>query len=60
LPIAFEFIDPKSALAQKRWHLEALWNQRWNLGGYGRYHVTSEPDSPAVAICNHLYRARLS
>ncbi len=47
LPIAFEIIDPHSELAQKTlMHLETLWNQRWDFGGYGRYHVTSEPDSP--------------
>ncbi len=47
LPIAFELIDPHDELAQKTLaHLETLWNQRWTAGGYGRYHVTSEPDSP--------------
>jgi hypothetical protein len=47
LPIAFELIDPHSELAHKTLaHLETLWNQRWTNGGYGRYHVTSEPDSP--------------
>jgi hypothetical protein len=47
LPIAFEMIDPHSELARKTLaHLETLWNQRWSIGGYGRYHVTSEPDSP--------------
>lgn len=47
LPIAFEMIDPHSELAQKTLaHLETLWNQRWDNGGYGRYHVASEPDSP--------------
>jgi hypothetical protein len=23
-----------------------LWNQVWKGGGYGRYHLSSEPDSP--------------
>jgi hypothetical protein len=47
LPIAFEFIDPHSELAKQTLaHLETLWNQNWNAGGYSRYHVTSEPDSP--------------
>ena len=47
LPIAFEFIDPHSELAKQTLaHLETLWNQRWSTGGYSRYHVTSEPDSP--------------
>ena len=47
LPIAFEFIDPHSELAKQTLaHLETLWNQGWDTGGYSRYHVTSEPDSP--------------
>lgn len=47
LPVALELVDPASELAQKTLdELEALWNQRWQGGGYGRYHVTSEPDSP--------------
>ncbi len=47
LPVAFEFIDPKSDLAKKTLEqIEELWNQRWQGGGYGRYNVTSEPDSP--------------
>jgi len=47
LPIAFELIPPTSPVARATLnHLEALWNQRWEGGGYGRYNVTSEPDSP--------------
>jgi hypothetical protein len=47
LPIAMEFIDPRGELAQNTLaYLEQLWNLRWDIGGYGRYHVTSEPDSP--------------
>jgi len=47
LPIAFEFVDPHSELAKQTLaHLETLWNQSWNIGGYSRYHVASEPDSP--------------
>jgi hypothetical protein len=26
--------------------MEELWNQRWSMGGYSRYNVTSEPDLP--------------
>lgn len=47
LPIAFEFIDPSSDLARKTMsEIEYLWNQSWQGGGYSRYNVTSEPDSP--------------
>ena len=47
LPIAFKMIDPKSNLAKKTLEsLELLWNQRWYNGGYGRYNIKSEPDSP--------------
>jgi hypothetical protein len=47
LSIAFSMIDPKSKLASKTLaNIEKLWNQRWNHGGYGRYNIQSEPDSP--------------
>jgi hypothetical protein len=47
LPIAFGFVDPASPLAAATLRgLELLWNQGWRDGGYGRYHVSSEPDSP--------------
>ncbi|MBI3004333.1 MAG: hypothetical protein HYY49_02830, partial [Ignavibacteriales bacterium] len=47
LPIAMEIVDANGALAQKTLKsLEELWNQRWSSGGYARYHVSSEPDSP--------------
>ncbi len=46
-PIIFEVVDPKSDISLKTLaSMEALWNQRWQGGGYGRYHVSSEPDSP--------------
>ncbi len=47
LPIALRFIDPNGELAQNTLQeLEKLWNMTWNYGGYSRYHVSSEPDSP--------------
>jgi hypothetical protein len=47
LPIAWEFIPPDGELARNTlFQIERLWNQRWSIGGYGRYHVSSEPDSP--------------
>ena len=47
LPVAFRFIAPDSELARRTLDsVEPLWNQEWHTGGYGRYHVSSEPDSP--------------
>ncbi len=48
-PIIFEMVDPGGSVAGKTLEsIEELWNQRWDIGGYGRYHVTSEPDSPGA------------
>jgi hypothetical protein len=48
LPIAIEFVDPASPLAQKTLdEMEKLWNIEWSFGGYSRYNITSEPDSAA-------------
>jgi hypothetical protein len=59
LPIAHEFIDPKGELA---WNtlarVEELWNQWWEGGGYGRYHASSEPDSPGAWPFPSLFVAR--
>ncbi len=47
LPIVYEVVDPKGSIAEKTLaSMEELWNQRWKTGGYARYHVSSEPDSP--------------
>jgi hypothetical protein len=47
LPISLGVIDPKSELARKTLDkLEAIWNARWDLGGYERYHSSSQPDQP--------------
>ncbi len=47
LPVAFRFVAPASDLARQTLDsVESLWNQEWQTGGYGRYHVSSEPDSP--------------
>ncbi len=46
-PIIYELIDPKSDIAIKTIaECEGLWSQAWNGGGYGRYDVSGEPDSP--------------
>jgi len=47
LPVAMRFVDPGSPVARRTLDsVEPLWNQQWADGGYGRYNVTSEPDSP--------------
>ncbi len=59
LPIALEFINPKDKLASRTLaELEKLWNQRWTGGGYARYHVSSEPDSPGPWPFPSLFIAR--
>lgn len=59
LPLALELVDPGSELASRTLdHLEKLWNQRWTSGGYGRYDVSSEPDSPGAWPFATLFVAR--
>lgn len=59
LPIAWEFVDPTGSLSRATLaSMETLWNQRWKGGGYGRYHVTSEPDSPGPWPFPSLFIAR--
>lgn len=59
LPIAFEFIPPRSNLAAGTLaQLEKLWNQRWQGGGYSRYNCSSEPDSPGPWPFASLFIAR--
>jgi hypothetical protein len=59
LPIAFELVDPKGELAANTLRsIERLWNQRWTIGGYGRYDVSSEPDSPGPWPFATLFVAR--
>jgi hypothetical protein len=59
LPIALEFVDPRGELARNTLaDIEQLWNQRWDGGGYGRYHVSSEPDSPGPWPFPSLFVAR--
>jgi hypothetical protein len=59
LPVAHEFIDPKGELAKNTLaRMEELWNQWWEGGGYGRYHASSEPDSPGAWPFASLFVAR--
>ena len=48
-PIILGLIDPRNPVSTKTLEsMELLWNQRWTTGGYARYNVTSEPDSPGA------------
>ena len=59
LPVAFGFVSPDSSVAGLTMaSLEALWSQRWKEGGYGRYHTSSEPDSPGAWPFPSLFIAR--
>jgi hypothetical protein len=59
LPIAMGFIPPDSPVASLTLDsVEKLWNQAWKDGGYGRYHVSSEPDSPGSWPLPSLFIAR--
>jgi hypothetical protein len=59
LPIAWELVDPRGGLARRTLaSMETLWDQRWKGGGYGRYNVTSEPDSPGPWPFASLFVAR--
>jgi hypothetical protein len=58
-PILLGVVDPNGAVARRTLDsMEALWNQRWEKGGYGRYHVTGEPDSPGPWPFASLFIAR--
>ncbi len=61
LPIALEFVPPGSRLCGLTLgSLETLWNQAWKGGGYGRYHASSEPDSPGSWPFPSLFIGRAS
>jgi hypothetical protein len=59
LPIVYGFVPAESEIAEHTMdQLEALWNQGWQCGGYGRYHMDSDPDSPGPWPFPSLYIAR--
>jgi hypothetical protein len=59
LPIAFGVVDPAAPISRATLaSVEALWNQEWGDGGYGRYHVSSEPDSPGAWPVASVFVAR--
>ncbi len=58
-PIIHEIVDPRGEIARHTLEsMEKLWNQRWSGGGYGRYDVTSEPDSPGPWPFASMFVAR--
>jgi hypothetical protein len=59
LAVATGFIPGESALARRTLEsLESLWNRGWKGGGYGRYELSSEPDSPGPWPFPSLFVAR--
>jgi GH15 family glucan-1,4-alpha-glucosidase len=59
LPIIYGLVPPAGDIAQKTLvHVEKLWNQRWQSGGYARYDVSSEPDSPGAWPFASIFIAR--
>lgn len=59
LPVAMGFVPSDSPIATSTMNnLEMLWSQAWDGGGYGRYHVSSEPDSPGSWPFPSLFIAR--
>jgi hypothetical protein len=59
LPVAFGLVDPAAQVSRATLaNVESLWNQEWDSGGYGRYHVSSEPDSPGAWPFASLFVAR--
>ncbi|MCC7498161.1 MAG: hypothetical protein IT160_11335 [Bryobacterales bacterium] len=58
-PIFMGLVDPRGPLATNTLRaIEKLWNERWAIGGYGRYDVSSEPDSPGPWPFATLFAAR--
>jgi hypothetical protein len=59
LPVAFGMIDPAAPVSRATLaSVESLWSQEWDGGGYGRYHVSSEPDSPGAWPFASVFVAR--
>jgi hypothetical protein len=59
LPVLLGIIDPHSELAKKSLDkLEMIWNARWNMGGYERYHSSSQLDQPGPWTFGTAFIAR--
>lgn len=52
-----EWVRDQAIMAHALAQLEPLWNQGWKIGGYGRYHMDSDPDSPGPWPFASLYIA---
>ncbi len=60
MAITFGFVDGETKVAKDTLEsLEELWNQDWDIGGYGRYNYTSEADSsgPWPFTCIYIAKA---
>ena len=59
LPIMLGIINPHSDLAIKSLDkLESIWNARWDMGGYERYHSSSQIDQPGPWTFGTAFIAR--
>jgi len=59
LPILLGIVDPHSVLARKSLDkLETIWNARWDMGGYERYHSSSQIDQPGPWTFGTAFIAR--
>jgi hypothetical protein len=59
IPILLGIIDPLSELARRSLDkLEPIWNARWSMGGYERYHSSSQQDQPGPWTFGTAFVAR--
>jgi hypothetical protein len=59
IPILLGIIDPLSDLARRSLEkLEPIWNARWSMGGYERYHSSSQEDQPGPWTFGTAFIAR--
>lgn len=59
IPILLGIIDPVSDLARRSLDkLEQIWNARWSMGGYERYHSSSQEDQPGPWTFGTAFIAR--
>jgi hypothetical protein len=46
-PVIYGWVEPGGEVGKNTIaHMDLLWNQRWDFGGYARYNTDSEPDPP--------------
>lgn len=59
IPILLGIVDPLSELARRSLDkLEQIWNARWSMGGYERYHSSSQEDQPGPWTFGTAFIAR--